>query len=253
MPSPPQVPHFTPEQFLEVSPPPPLELPEADDCPTTSQRIIAALPECRPFTVERILSFVQPFQEKDEVDIIADEVELEVEFLSKSFSWLLCALDVDTYVGKMQHAQSHEDLAAPATVTALQMLLLRVITEDTQLYGVLRKLEYFGRKHRENFGAVGDEASRLLKVCDRLLKQKQQERAAKERALQEEHERLRDAWEQQQQAYLDARAEAVRRAAEAAAATAQQAADAAAAAGRAAPSLSSGAISMSYDSCHVMN
>jgi hypothetical protein len=193
-------------------------LPQADNTPSATQRIIDILPSRKPYTVRHILAFCKAFQDHDEVNIVADEIDLEVEFLSRSFSWLERALDVDAYAGSMQGVPRGG--TAPATVYALQILLLRILAEDTQFLGVLRKLQYFGKKHRERFGAVGDEAAKLITVCERLLKMQKVEQEAKRSALEAERERVRDEWHVSQQAYLDAQAAAERAAAEAAAAAA---------------------------------
>jgi hypothetical protein len=204
---------------FRISPPPPLVLPQPDNTPSAAQRIITSLPPCKPYTIHHILAFCKAFQDHDEVNIVADEIDLEVEFLSRSFSWLERALDVDAYAGNMQGVPRGGN--PPATVFALRTLLLRILAEDTKLLGVLRKLQYFGRKHRERFGAVGDEAARLIAVCERLLKVQKIEQEAKRSALEAEEERARDEWHVAQQAYLDAKAAAECAAAEAAAAAAQ--------------------------------
>lgn len=163
--------------------------------------VLESLPSCKPRTIRQILRATQVFQDNDEVDIKPDEVDLEIDFLARSFSWLERALNLHSYHRNMRVRRDEPDSVPPA-VLALQQLLLRVIAQDTKMLLVLRKLQYFGRKYRDAFGEVGDEASRLLAVCETLLAEQKRREAEQAATLQARRDRARKAWEAQQDAYL---------------------------------------------------
>lgn len=187
-------------------PPPPLELPEDDSAPTPAEVVLESLPPCQPRTIHQILRATQVFQDNDEVNIKPDEVDLDIDFLSRSFSWLERALNLHSYHRNMRERRDDPGSVPPA-VLALQQLLLRVIAEDTPMLAVLRKLQYFGKKYRDGYGEVGDEASRLLAVCETLLGEQRRRAAEQEATLKARRDRARKAWEAQQEAYLQLIAE----------------------------------------------
>lgn len=163
--------------------------------------VLESLPSCQPHTIRQILRATQVFQDNDEVNIKPDEVDLEIDFLSRSFSWLERALNLHSYHRNMRVRRDDPDSVPPA-VLALQQLLLRVLAEDTPMLSVLRKLQYFGRKYRDAFGEVGDEASRLLAVCESLLGEQRRRAAEQAATLRARRDRARKAWDAQQEAYL---------------------------------------------------
>lgn len=183
-------------------PPPTLILPEEDNTPSAIDIVLASLPLVpRPDTINKILDATKIFQERDEIDIDPNAIDLEVDFLSRSFSWLERALNIKTYARNMRTSSDDEN-SIPPHIHALQSLLLKMMCDQSDLLIVLRKLEYFGRRHKDAFGEVGGEAGRLLEVCDALIAERKRQEDEAQASLKERRDRAMRAWEEQHAAYL---------------------------------------------------